>query len=202
MPKKLLEVKSVPFNNKINDDSGSGAKLDISTWKPTLERGWFYLGPAATNGSGDAVGLIVKDLSSDGHILRPIGEKDWIQVWNDAGSGKPTDYSLWQGVPRIKDRANYVVLGGYFNRSHNMPTAVEAAGIRAIHKDVLKLVKPGREVWNDKGTGAKLDGAVWDISVAGQLDAINPGYFIPTPDHDTPPVNTFAIERTKIENRR
>ena len=159
---------------------------------------WFYLGPAATNGS-DAFGLIVKDLSSDGHILRPVG--DWVQVWNDAGSGKSTDYSLWQGVPRVEDRANYVVLGGYFIRSHNKPNEIETRGIRAIHKDVLKLVKPGREVWNDAGTGAKLDGAVWDISVAGQLDAINPGYFIPAPNHNTPPVDTFAIERTKVENR-
>jgi hypothetical protein len=162
----------------------------------SVDPGWHYLGPAATNGPDDVVGIIVKDKSTNGSILRPVG--DWIKVWDDHGSGKGTDFSLWRGVPRDEDRVNYVVLGGLFIRSHNKPTTGESAGIRAIHKDVLKVVLAGREVWTDAGTGADKDGAVWDISVKGQLDAINPGYFIPVPGHNIKPVDTFGIDRSKV----
>ena len=164
----------------------------------SVESGWHYLGPAATNGSNDAVGIIVKDNSSDGSILRPIG--DWVKVWDDSGSGKSNDYALWRGVPRDEDRVHYIVLGGFFIRSHNKPTTGESAGMKAIHKDFLKIAQAGREVWNDAGTGAKNDGAVWDISVAGTLDTINPGYFIPVPGHNLRPSETFGIDRNKVES--
>ena len=163
----------------------------------SVEPGWFYLGPAATNGSIDAVGLIIKDKTVNGSILRPVG--DWIEIWNDAGSGTSTDFSLWRGIPRVEDEVNYIVLSGFFLRSHNKPSAVETTGIRAIHKDVLKLVDIGREVWTDAGTGADRDGSVWNISVEGRLDVLNPGYFLPAAGHNIPPKDTFGIDRSKVE---
>ena len=166
-----------------------------------MEPGWHFLGPAATNGSNDAVGIIVKDNSSDGSILRPIG--DWVKVWDDSGSRKsfePVTHALWRGVPRYEDRDNYVVLGGFFVHNNKKPAAGECAGMKAIHKDFLKIAQAGREVWNDAGTGAKNDGAVWDISVAGSLDTINPGYFIPVPGHHLPPSDTFGINRNKVKS--
>ena len=48
----------------------------------SVESGWYYLGPAATNGYRDAVGIV---LIPEGSILRPVG--DWAKVWDDAGSG-------------------------------------------------------------------------------------------------------------------
>lgn len=172
----------------------------VEIYAISVEPGWHYLGPSATNGSDDAVGIIVKDNSSDGSILHPVG--DWNEVWNDAGSGKSTDFSLWRGVPLLEDSFDYLVLGGFFVRSHDKPSPEETAGIRAIRKDVLELVQAGREVWNDAGTGARLDGAVWDISVAGHLDAINPGHFIPVPGHNIRPNDTFGIDRTKVDVKR
>ncbi len=162
-----------------------------------MEPGWYYLGPAATNGSDNRIGLIVRDKSPRGNILRPVG--DWIKVWDDSGSGKSNDYSLWRGVPRPEDQVNYVVLGGFFVRSHNKPTTGETFGIRAIRKDVLKTVTAGREVWNDAGTGAKKDGAVWDISVAGRLDAVDSGAFVPVEGHNNRPQDTYAIDRSKVD---
>ena len=76
----ILEVKSVPFDNRIYNDAHSGAHLILSTWKPVcmfayfmllenrgkftryqffFESGWYYLGPAATNGYRDAVGIVL-----------------------------------------------------------------------------------------------------------------------------------------------
>ena len=79
------------------------------------------------------------------------------------------------------------------------PTTGETAGIRAIHKDFLKLVQAGREVWNDGGRKATnlKEGGVWDISVAGSSDAIKPGYFIPVPGHNLRPSDLSALIETR-----
>jgi hypothetical protein len=159
-----------------------------------VDSGWYYLGPAATNGSKDAVGLIVKDISDDGSILRPVG--DWVKVWDDSGSRRFTDYSLWKGVPRLEDQINYVVIGGFFVRSHDKPTSGDAAGIKAIRKDVLTTANPGKEVWNDAGSRASKDGAVWNISVA-HLNVVGCGAFVPVEGHNNPPRDTYAIDRAK-----
>lgn len=39
----LFQIKNVPYDNKINDDSGSGAYKDIVTWKPARESPHFLL---------------------------------------------------------------------------------------------------------------------------------------------------------------
>lgn len=218
----LFQIKTVKYDNKINDDAGSGARGYLSTWKParefphfllgvnkrqltlaiTVEPGWHYLGPAANNGSKDAVGLIIKDMSDDGSILRPVG--DWVKVWDDTGSGKPKYYSLWKGVPRLEDQVDYVVIGGFFvvgDDGYYKPSSADAAGMMAICKDVLTTVSPGREVWNDAGSKATKDGAVWDISVAGHLEAASCGAFIPVDKYDTPPRDTYAINRAMVRAR-
>jgi hypothetical protein len=44
------------------------------------------------------------------------------------------------------------------------------------------------------------DGSVWDISIAGHLDALNPGYFLLVSGHNSPPKDTFGIDRSKDES--
>jgi hypothetical protein len=119
-----------------------------------------------------------------------------VQVWSDAGSGKGTDFSLWVGLP---ENPNHVVLGGIFVRSHNKPTIDESRGIRTIDKSVLVRVAADSEVWSDKGSGARADGALWSISTAGNLQAINPGAFIPVSGYNHPPITVYAIDRTKVQ---
>lgn len=153
--------------------------------------GWYYLGPAATNGSNDAYGVIVRELVP--HTLGQVN--DWVQVWSDAGSGKDTDFSLWTGIP---ENPNHVVLGGIFVRSHNKPTIDESRGIRTIDKDLLINVKAFPEVWNDKGSGANADGAVWGISTVGKIQAINPGAFTPVNGYNNPPATVYALDSSKV----
>jgi hypothetical protein len=93
-------------------------------------------------------------------------------------------FSLWRGIP---DNPAHVVLGGMFVRSHNKPTIDESRYIRTIDKDVLVTVKATPEIWNDMGSGARADGAVWGISTAGNTKAINTGAFIPVQGYNNPP---------------
>ena len=94
---------------------------------------------------------------------------------------------------------DYIVLRGFFVRRNGKPTTRETAGIRTTHRDFLKLVQAGREVWNDGGRKATnlKEGGVWDISVAGSSDAIKPGYFIPVPGHNLRPSDLSALIETR-----
>ena len=58
----------------------------------------------------------------------------------------------------MDDDYSDIVLGGFFVRRNGKPTTKETAGIRAIHRDFLKLVQAGREVWNDGGKATKEGG--------------------------------------------
>ena len=67
-------------------------------------------------------------------------------MWNSAGNRKSTDFALWRGM----GTPDYVVVGGFFTRSHNKPTAEETRSIKAIHKPALRNTAPGSQIWTDK----------------------------------------------------
>ncbi|KIM83366.1 hypothetical protein PILCRDRAFT_97217 [Piloderma croceum F 1598] len=194
VPTPRLRVQTVPFSALLNNDAGSGADKNLASWKPDkrfVHFGWYYLGPAATNGSNDAYGLVVNEI-----VPGTLGQvNDWVQVWSDAGSGNGTDFSLWRGIP---DNPAHVVLGGIFVRSHNKPTIDESRYIRTIDKDMLVTAKATPEIWNDMGSGARADGAVWGISTAGNTKAINTGAFIPVQGYNNPPGVAYALDSTKV----
>lgn len=209
-----VEFKYETFTELIDNDSGSGAYLDLATWRPNrkffwplihgrsvwftdtttqiVSDGWYYLGPAATNSSSvPGTGIVVRELESD--VLLDVD--DWIQVWNDAGSGKSTDFALWRGVG---PSSNYIVVGGFFTRSHNKPTAEQTRGIKAIHKDALRDTSAAVQIWTDHGSSAAADGAVWTISNSGVFAT---GAFIPVKGYNNPPEDAYglALDQTEVQ---
>ncbi|KAF9012897.1 hypothetical protein BDZ89DRAFT_1046905 [Hymenopellis radicata] len=177
LPSAALAYKYVTFVNKMADDSGSGAKTDISSWRPNLDNGWYYLGQGAeSNMSRAPQGIIVHALEDD--ALRDVAS--WEKVWDDAGSGKKRDYSLWRGVP---PNDNYVVVGGYSTR-----------GIKAIRRDLL-VFDDTFSVWNDAGTGARKDGSAWKT---WSRYGASPYALIPMLGHGAPPRDySFSLDRSK-----
>ena len=206
MANAKVEHRNVSFRQLINNDVGSDADIDLATWRPDrkffsrslrlflfadattttklVPEGWFYLGPAATNSSNaPGTGVVVRELEPG--VLVDVA--DWIQVWNDAGSGTSTDFALWRGVGPTPD---YVVVGGFFTRSHNKPSLEEARGIKAIHKLALRNTGPGSQIWTDKGSGADEDGAIWSISTLGVVPT---GAFVPVRGYDSPPQELYGL---------
>ena len=154
--------------------------------------GWYYLGPAATNsGNTPGTGIIVRELEPD--VLVDVA--DWIQVWNDAGSGKSTDYALWRGVGPTID---YIVVDGFFTRSHDKPTAQDARGIKAIHRLALHNTAPANQIWTDQGSGADQDGAIWGIS---SIDVVPTGAFVPVRGYNNPPQEVYGLRPDQVEKR-
>ncbi|KIK05616.1 hypothetical protein K443DRAFT_90842 [Laccaria amethystina LaAM-08-1] len=186
MAEAKVEYRTVSFKQLINTDVGSDADSDLATWKPNLPDGWFYLGPAATNsGNIPGTGIVVRELEPG--VLVDVA--DWIQVWNDTGSGDSTDFALWRGEGPTPD---YVVVGGFFTRSYNKPSAEETRGIKAIHRLALHNTTPGSQIWTDRGSGADEDGAIWSISSFGVVPT---GAFVPVRGYNNPPQELYGLRQ-------
>ncbi|KAF9027294.1 FDS protein [Hymenopellis radicata] len=173
------------------DDSGSGAKTDLASWSLDVPEGWFTLGQSPSSKYDQApTSIIVNPL--DGDALGDVAK--WEKVWDDAGSGKPRDYSLWRGVAA---NDNYLVIGGIFstNQGYAPPTEEQARGIRSIRKDLV-VMDTSVLVWNDAGSKAREDGSVWKtIGSSGvAVDAL-----IPVGSHNAPFwEQTYSLNTYKV----
>ncbi|KAF9027288.1 FDS protein [Hymenopellis radicata] len=190
LPTAALAYKRVTFVNKMADNSGSGAWIDISVWRPNLENGWFYLGQGASIVNDAPPGVIVSALESD--ALRDVAS--WEPVWNDAGSESPRDYSLWRGVPPNSD---YAVLGGIFSTNPGWapPDSAQTYGIKAIRRDLLTS-GPTVKIWDESGTGAINEGSMWEV---GSTKDVQTTMMIPMPSHLPPPQDVaLALDPNQV----
>ncbi|KAF9027317.1 hypothetical protein BDZ89DRAFT_1160851 [Hymenopellis radicata] len=118
LPDAALAYKYVKFVNRMTTDWYPAGSTLLSSWRPNLDIGWYYLGQGAeVNSSQPPFGLIV-------HALEP----DALRT----SSG--TDYALWRGVPPNED-----VVGGIFstNKDRAEPDSEQRRGIKAIRRDLL-----------------------------------------------------------------
>jgi len=153
----LLEVIIFHSGDKVCDDKGSGARQDLAVYKPKLQSGWNWIGQSANQNSNF---LIVKPLVP-GAVVAPLG---YDKVWDDHGSSKYWNYSLWN----IVAPPHYRALGGMarlgMGRDYNPPSGGEVAGLVCIHESICTEGKIGDgRIWQDKGSNASWDGSVWPI---------------------------------------
>ncbi|KAF9027298.1 FDS protein [Hymenopellis radicata] len=177
LPTEPLAYKYVVFENKMADDGGSGARTNMSSWRPNLESGWYYLGQGAESQTNRApTGMIVHALEAD--ALRDVSS--WERVWDDAGSKKSRDFSLWRGVPP--------------NDEYVVPDSVQTGGIKAIRRDLV-VFDDTFQVWNDAGSKANKNGSVWKT---WSRYGASPYALIPMLGHGAPSRDrSFSLDRSK-----
>ncbi|KAH7290528.1 hypothetical protein KP509_30G052000 [Ceratopteris richardii] len=168
LPEPLLRARRVQLSKIQFTDQGSGAKASLAVAIPNVGSEWYYLGQVAFKGEGEVSGqtVVVQEVVKNSGVLTEVDR--WDAIWNDVGSGKRNDYSLWHGI--AGDPVDYYVVGDFFvggRSSETAPTAEETKGIRAVHRRCLVEGAIGNQVWNDAGSKANSDGAVWEIVPAG-----------------------------------
>ena len=99
--------KEVGTYDLIWKDSGSGAKEDVSFWRPANnEYGFYLLGDVAVNSHGEPqqkYALAVKALKASA-LVKPTS---YTLLWNDRGSGAYGDVTLY----RMNAPPGYTCLG-------------------------------------------------------------------------------------------
>lgn len=147
------------------DDRGSDADRDGSFFKAeNLPEGFYRLGDLAVEGyprdnNGDDVGgvnncvvAIVKDLSGSALAVPERLE----QTYGDWGSGADRDGSFW----RIIAPAGYVALGDICTEGYDEPDKNQ---YRCVRKDLVVSGVVDGAIWDDRGSGADNDVALWGL---------------------------------------
>lgn len=150
------------------DDRGSGADRDGSFFKAEqLPDGFYRLGDLAVpgyprdNNSGDvgpvgaSVVAIVRDRGGSNRpaLATPAGLE---RVYGDWGSGADRDGSFW----RIIAPEGYVALGDICQEGYDEPNRDE---YRCVRKDLVVSGVVDGTIWDDAGSGADQDVALWSL---------------------------------------
>ena len=150
---------------KVWDDNGSGTPGDVTIFEPqpTGGSGFYYVGHYAQGDHNDPAGaaLLLKEVAGSGTPLlaAPIGFK---KVWDTDGS-KASTAAFWYPVPPD----GYVSLGVVVTANKNTPTASTFPLLRCVRMDWATYGTSGIQVWNDDGSGASKDLAIYAVGTPG-----------------------------------
>ncbi|MES2069888.1 MAG: Vps62-related protein [Pseudomonadota bacterium] len=153
-----LKVSTTSRYTWVYDDSGTGSDMDLTVFRPTPDsEQTFIIGDCAqSSGTAQGFSLTVQAIndSSDYPLLKaPIG---YAQVWNDHGSGGRHDGSIW--LPMAPD--GYIAIGAVASDGYTTPNI---PSYRCLRRDLLVEAQPGALIWNDRGSGAHDDVALYSI---------------------------------------
>lgn len=149
-----IEIRFTTSFNPVYADNGTGANLDLSTWKPVVTPGYYALGHLAKAGYAAPVAEMVMVKAIDPTALRhPV---DYRKIYGDHGTGGDQDGSFWEPIPP----AGYVALGMVAMRSYAKPSLTEVVCVR---NDLVTPAKIGAQIWNDGGSGGDMDVSIWQI---------------------------------------
>ncbi|SEU36467.1 Vps62-related protein [Stigmatella erecta] len=153
-PQRLWVQAATQFN-WVYDDAGTGANGNVSIWRPNLGQlpGYYALGDVAMPSHGQAprTAFVV---SGEGNLLaRPTG---YTWIWSDWGSGGTHDVSFWAPVAP----SGYTCLGSVATLGYSAPSTEL---IRCVKSEYVLPAGSGW-VWNDSGSGADYDLALWQAN--------------------------------------
>jgi hypothetical protein len=141
-------------------DSGSGARVDFATFRPSVFDGYYPVGDVAITAPWQrgryappvTPSLLVKDGAIK--LARPSG---YIKTWDSRRSRSDIDFSTWEPVPQ----PGYTCLGEVGIASLNDMPSIDA--IRCVPQTCAMEVPLGNQIWKDSGSGAKLDFSAWAV---------------------------------------
>jgi len=112
--------------------------------------------------------MIVVANDASAQILERVKVDKYELRWNDAGSGHENDMALWHPTPP----SGYFVFGSIGLDSNKKQPGRDVVTyaykpmkkISANNKEYDAIVYPTdyKLIWKDKGSGAKMDGSVWE----------------------------------------
>ena len=153
-------IEFVQASSKRGSDRGSGAKRDLSLYRPAPSS-YASFGDTDSTRAVPAVHVSKVDKAiANGEVSWSIG---WQRVWNDENSGNKLDFDVY--VPKCPD--NFVAIGmvavfGSKLGHHSLPSK-RVLCVNWYHSQLVEGGVTSPNVWSDAGTGSK-----WDL-VVGRL---------------------------------
>lgn len=180
-----LIVGTTSIYDWIYNDTGSGADMDVTIWRPhPSDSSYFIIGDYAQGNYSSPTGsaYIVKAVNDDPNNPLIKGPKDYNVIWTDKGSGGDHDGSVWYPVPDD----NYIAIGYVGQLGYGKPSIPNFVCLR---KDLVELTDGGTLIWSDKGSGADSDVALYKIVGV-------PNAFVAQGNYDPYNGNAYKIKGT------
>lgn len=183
MPEIVLDIITAPEREKVYADHGTRAKKGICVFQAALDEipdDYYIIGQVAV-AQTESVDvpkssiILVKPLLPD--LIKP--PLRYESKWKDVGSGGEMDCEFWTVVAP----EGYAALGDVVTNNYSIPSDAFTTKFACIRKDLLVpgTINP-TDQWNDRGSGAKQDGSVWQVDGRGLagLFKVQSGYKKPT----------------------
>lgn len=182
-----LQVRSMSAYEESYSDRNTGARQDLSVWRPKLQSGEYRLMYTGTNSRAAPITETVVAISDD-HLAIP---EAMVCEWCDRNTGAPHDGSLW----RVVAPSGYVALSDVAVHMSNdglePGKRVEAWRIdpdfRCVKAHLARETSQSL-VWTDAGSGGCYDGACWPINNGSQGMRVSRG------GGHTPIGRTYALK--------
>lgn len=186
-----LTIKPINDMIHIYNDQGTGAPISISVWRAdrSYYSDYYSLGDVAMDSYAQPATIYIVSAEQD-ELMPPV---DYIQVWNDTGSGGDQDGSFWQ--PVAPD--GYVCLGHIAQNGYDKPSTDL---IRCVKSS---LVRPATtwKVWDDTGSGADKDVAIWEVIPNDQDPrGVTMNLFISVDNYGALESNYMVLDRDTIKS--
>ncbi|XP_069489682.1 uncharacterized protein [Ambystoma mexicanum] len=172
-------------------DEGSGAKDDVSIWKPVpFAAGYYLLGDTAVPNYSPPpnAAVIVKDVGNG--LLSP--PQSFRRIWKDTGSGAKQSVTIYEMIPA----PGYVCLGNA--AEGNYDTYPDARMYRCVQAN---LVQTGFlfPIWDDRGSGANADVGLWSVEIdSAQSASLASGTFLSVSNYNRPSETAYVLNYDKI----
>lgn len=142
---------------RLYDDRGTGSRIPVSVWRPQLPSDAYALIGDYAKGDYEWPGssfLVVRALNENpaNPLLKP--PVDYRLIWTSKGTGGRSDGSFWEPVAP----SGYVAIGMVGNSSFEKPLL---DSYRCVRQDLCEQRPYGHLIWNDRGTGARTDVALY-----------------------------------------
>ncbi|MEM7297664.1 MAG: Vps62-related protein [Bacteroidota bacterium] len=112
--------------------------------------------------------------------------------WQDKGSGVSTDSSYWKPVPP----SGYSLIGDYAQNSYNDPNGnAVILVLKAKQRNALATPSDFVLVWKDTGSGAKLDGSMWNMVCPNGYVSLGS---VSQAGYSKPDVNSYRCVRANL----
>ena len=156
-PQAALDILTTQNGHRFYTDRGTGARLDLAVFQPSIPSGYYMLGHFAQRDHDNfmkGTSPLVKPLIN-GAISHPT---HYIQIWNDKGTGGRQDASFWRPIPP----PGYVCLGDLVNLGYSPPTHLTSS-YACVRYDLVETATSGNLIWNDRKSGGREDTSMWAV---------------------------------------
>ena len=186
----LLEVQPVSIWYKKWVSSGVDCKYgDVTFLRPSAGIGFYFLSDYIERGANEVIlklsddasqslisdrneVVVVKDISQAQNLLLP--PVDYELVWSSAKCKLDFEITIWKPIPpssKVTRGGSYVSLGYIVVTGSKKPSVQDDPNLalyRCVHSScvvpgIIRFERDGGCIWQDVGTGAKRDLALWKV---------------------------------------